>query len=193
MDLLLFGIQGGGKGTQAKKLVERFGFHHFETGGELRKIVASGTELGAKVASYIDKGQLVPNDVTMEVVATAVKAIPETTSILFDGVPRFVEQQETFDALMADTRRTFRGIELIVDEGKAVARVLQRGKEQGRSDDQDESSIRTRIGWTKEKTRPVIESYRAKGMVETVDGDATVEEVFDRILAAMAKLGFTVG
>ena len=192
MDLLLFGIQGGGKGTQAKKLVERFGFHHFETGGELRKIIASGTELGKKVSSYLDNGLLAPNDVTMQVVEAVFHSIPAGKPILFDGIPRFAEQQETFDALMAKNNREFRGIELTVNEELAIQRILQRGKEQGRVDDQDEGKIRTRMGWTKEKTQPVIEVYRSRGIIETVDGDAPVDEVFERIVVAMEKLGFTV-
>lgn len=192
MDLLLFGIQGGGKGTQAKKLATAFGFHHFEAGAELRGIIASGNELGRKVSSYIDGGELVPNDVMMEVVAAAVHAIPSSTKILFDGIPRFEEQKVSFDTLMAATGREFRGIELVMDENHAIQRIVQRGKEQGRVDDQNEESIRKRMGWTKEKTQPVIEEYRAMGIVETVDGDATIEEVYDRILAAMEKLGFAV-
>lgn len=192
MDLLLFGIQGGGKGTQAKKLAASFGFHHFEAGAELRAIIASGTDLGRKVSSYIDNGELVPNDVMMEVVEHAVMAIPLTKHILFDGVPRFEEQKVAFDAMMGRVGREFRGIELIVNDDLAIQRILQRGKEQGRSDDQDQEKILKRMRWTHEKTQPVIEEYRAQGIVETVDGEADVDVVFGRVIAAMEKLGFTV-
>lgn len=192
MDLLLFGIQGGGKGTQARKIVERFGYQYFEAGAELRKIVASGTDLGRKVSSFIDAGNLVPNDVMMEVVEHAVMQIPLEQHILFDGVPRFEEQKIAFDAMMVRAGRQFRGIELTVNDDLAIQRILQRGREQGRRDDQDQEKIKKRMGWTHEKTQPVIEEYRAQGIVETVDGEADVDVVFDRVLGAMEKLGFEV-
>lgn len=192
MDLLLFGIQGTGKGTQAKKLVEHFGFHHFEAGAALRAIIASGSELGKTVSSFVDHGSLVPHEIIMKVMREAVSALSPQTMILFDGIPRDFEQQRDFDAIMRETGRTFRCIELTIDEEKAIVRVLQRGKEQGRKDDQDEAFIRRRLGWSKEKTQPVIEDYRSRGLVETVDGDASVEDVQQRILTAMEKLGFEV-
>lgn len=192
MDLLLFGIQGGGKGTQAKKLVERFGFHHFEAGAELRAIIASGSELGKTVSSYVDHGSLVPHQIIMQVMREAVAKVPSETAILFDGIPRDADQQRDFDTIMRESGRVFRCIELTVDEDLAIQRVLRRGREQGRKDDQDEAFIRKRMGWTREKTQPVIEDYRARGIVETVDGEASVDDVHARILAAMEKLGFAV-
>lgn len=192
MDLLLFGIQGGGKGTQAKKLVERFGFHHFEPGGVFRAMAASGTELGKTVASYIDQGSLVPHEIVMQVLSGAIGQVPAGKPILFDGIPRDADQKRDFDMIMTSQGRAFRCIEIVVDEELAIQRILQRGKEQGRKDDQDEAFIRKRMGWTKEKTQPVIEEYRALGHVATVDGDASVDDVFERIVAAMEKFGFAV-
>ena len=192
MDLLLFGIQGGGKGTQAKKLVDRFGFHHFEPGGVFRAMAASGTELGKTVASYIDQGSLVPHEIVMQVLSGAIGQVPADKPILFDGIPRDADQKRDFDMITSSLNRDFRCIEIVVDEELAIQRILQRGKEQGRKDDQDEAFIRKRMGWTKEKTQPVIEEYRSQGKVATIDGDAPVEEVFERIVAAMEKLGFAV-
>lgn len=192
MDLLLFGIQGGGKGTQAKKLVDRFGFHHFEPGGVFRSMAASGTELGKTVASYIDQGNLVPHEIVMQVMSGAIGAVQPGKRILFDGIPRDGDQKRDFDLVMKSLGRTFRCVEIVVDENLAIQRILQRGKEQGRKDDQDEAFIRKRMGWTKEKTQPIIEEYRSQGWVATIDGDAPVDDVFDRIVAAMEAFGFEV-
>lgn len=192
MDLLLFGIQGGGKGTQAKKLVDRFGFHHFEPGRVFREMAVSGTELGKTVASYIDQGSLVPHEIVIRVLTEAISGVEGGKPILFDGIPRDADQKRDFEGIMSQLGREFRCIEIVVDEELAIARILQRGKEQGRKDDQDEAFIRKRMGWTKEKTQPIIEEYRALGKVATIDGDAPVDEVFGRIVDAMGKLGFAV-
>lgn len=192
MDLILFGIQGTGKGTQAKKLIAKYGFHHFEAGGELRKIIASGSDLGKEVSTYVDQGHLVPHVIIMRVMEEALTNIPLEQPILFDGIPRDADQKRDFDELIERSGRTFRGIELTVNEEEAIQRILQRGKEQGRKDDQDETFIRRRMAWSKEKTKPVIEEYRRQGIVETVDGEGTVDEVFERVSAAMEKQGFAV-
>ncbi len=190
MDLLLFGIQGGGKGTQAKKLVERFGFHHFEPGSAFRAMAASGTDLGKSIAACIDQGNLVPHEIVMQVLSGAIAAVVPGKSILFDGIPRDADQKHDFDMIMKSQNREFRCIEIVVDEDLAIQRLLQRGKEQGRKDDQDEAFIRKRMGWTKEKTQPVIEQYRALGLVATIHGDLPVDEVFDCIVQAMRTFGF---
>lgn len=192
MDLLLFGIQGSGKGTQGQMLVERFGFHFFEAGAELRKIIASGSELGKTIASYIDHGNLVPYQIMMDVMRDALDKIPADTTILFDGIPRDVDQKKYFDSMMQSSNRTFHCIELIVDESVVIHRLLTRGKVQGRMDDQDESSIRKRMSIFHEKTKPLIEEYRARGLVSTIDANATPAEVDERIRFVLARLGYGV-
>src|SRR6185295_10510811 len=99
MDLVFFGIQGSGKGTQAKKLAAEFGYDIFEAGGELRKIAASGSELGKTVKNYIDEGHLVPHEIIMEVVKEAIGKRPKDQKILFDGIPRDDNQMRDFDAI----------------------------------------------------------------------------------------------
>jgi adenylate kinase len=185
MDIVLFGIQGSGKGTQAKKLAAEYGFFIFETGAELRKIAASGTPLGQVVSSHIDHGHLAPHEIVMQVVDEAVKKIPASQRILFDGIPRSIEQQKDFDEVMKNAGREFRCIELIVDEEAALQRILGRAKEEGRADDSNEEFIRRRMNTFKEKTRPVIDVYAANGMLTTVDGEGTVDEVYGRMKAAV--------
>src|SRR3989344_7475426 len=107
MDLVLFGIQGSGKGTQAKKFAAEFGYDIFEAGGELRKIAASGSELGETVKSYIDIGKLVPFEIIMEVLEQAVSSRDRNQKILFDGIPRDENQKKSFDEIMENLGRDF--------------------------------------------------------------------------------------
>ncbi|UPA22803.1 adenylate kinase [Candidatus Peribacteria bacterium] len=185
MDLLLFGIQGSGKGTQAKRLAAEHGYHIFEAGGELRKIAASDTDLGHKVSSYIDHGHLVPFEIIMEVVRTSVAAQPLDEKLLFDGIPRDMDQKRAFDALMNDLGRDFRCVHLVVDEEEALKRVQQRAQEQGRADDANEEFIRRRMNLFHEKTEPVINDYRMQGKVIDVGGEGTMDEVYENIIAAL--------
>ncbi len=178
MDLVLFGIQGSGKGTQAKKLAAEFGYDIFEAGGELRKIAASGTELGKTVKSYIDIGKLVPFEIIMEVVETAIKARPADQKILFDGIPRDADQQKSFDKILASAGRSFRCIHLKLDPEEGVRRILGRAKTEGRADDANEEVIRRRMRTFVEKTLPVIKAYEERGLVTEVDGMKTVDEVY---------------
>ncbi len=181
MDLVLFGIQGSGKGTQAKKLVAEFGYYLFEAGGELRKMAASGTDLGNTVKSYIDRGDLVPFEIIMEVVRMAVIAVPQGKRILFDGIPRDLDQMKSFDAIMQATGRDFRCIHITLDKQKAVQRILGRAKIENRADDASEESILRRMDLFLQKTMPVIEQYKQLGKVIEIDGDRGVEEVYQEL------------
>ncbi len=178
MDLVLFGIQGSGKGTQAKKLAAEFGYDIFEAGGELRKIAASGSELGQTVKSYIDAGNLVPHEIIMKVVKEAIGARPKSQKILFDGIPRDGNQQKDFDAIMKETGRDFKVIHLKLDPEEGVRRIFGRAKTEGRKDDSDEAIIRKRMKTFTEKTVPVLEEYRKRGLVTEIDGMKNVDEVY---------------
>lgn len=184
MDLVLFGIQGSGKGTQAKKLAAEFGYDIFEAGGELRKIAAGGTVLGNAVKSFIDAGNLVPHEIIMAVVRKAV-AERKGKKMLFDGVPRDENQMRDFDAIMRDAGRDFRAVQIVVDPEACIARILNRAKIEGRADDAQEETIRKRMRLFTEKTLPVIEAYKAQGKMTEVDGNGGVDNVYDRLKAAM--------
>lgn len=190
MDLLLFGIQGSGKGTQAKRLAAEHSYHIFEAGAELRKIAASNTDLGHKVSSYIDHGHLVPFEIIMEVVRTSVAAQPLEEKLLFDGIPRDMDQKRAFDDLMKDLGRDFRCVHLVVDEEEALKRVQQRAAEQGRADDANEEFIRRRMNLFHEKTEPVINDYRMHGKVIDVSGEGTMDEVYGEIVDQLSASSF---
>jgi len=187
MDLVLFGIQGSGKGTQAKKLAEEFGFYIFEAGGELRTIASSGSDLGNTVKSYIDEGHLVPFEIIMEVVRTAVLAQPASQKILFDGIPRDHEQMAAFNKIMDEANRPFVCVQIMVNEEQAFQRILGRATEQGRADDADEEKIYRRMDLFREKTIPVIQEYRKKGNLIEVDGEGAVDEIYERFKLAVAS------
>lgn len=186
MDLVLFGIQGSGKGTQAKKLAAEHGYQIFEAGGELRKIAASGTELGKSVSSYIDHGHLAPFEIVMEVVRNAIAHVPKDQKLLFDGIPRDLDQMREFTNIMNDLGRPFTCIQLAMNEDQALKRVQGRALEQGRADDANEEFIRRRMGLFKEKTMPVIDAYRVQGKVVDVNGDGSMDDVYARIEQVIA-------
>jgi len=185
MDLVLFGIQGSGKGTQAKQLAQDFGFEIFEMGGALRAMAASGTELGNTIALHINQGHLVPHGIIMQVLREVLTGKDVSTQILFDGVPRDADQKRDFDSIMSELGRDFRCIHLTVPEEEVLARISKRAEEQNRADDAKPEFIARRIGWFKEKTLPVISEYAALGKVKDVDGHGAVPEVYERIKAAV--------
>ena len=181
MDIVLFGIQGSGKGTQARKLAEEFGYILFETGGALRAIAATDSDLGRQVKEIIDSGHHVSPEIVMDVVKAVVKGCPKDKPIIFDGIPRNMDQMEPFNQVLAGGGREFRCIEIHVDEEAAVQRILKRAEIEGRADDASEEKIRLRMQLFHEKTEPVIEAYRAKGVVVDVDGEGDVEKVYKRL------------
>ncbi len=178
IDLIFFGIQGSGKGTQAKKLAAEFGYDIFEAGGELRKIANSGSELGATVKSFIDQGHLVPHEIIMQVVATAIGSRPSTTKILFDGIPRDEAQMKDFDAVMQKTGREFRCIHFLLDAAAAEDRIFRRAQQEGRADDANTEIIRRRMATFTGKTLPVITKYKDSGKVTEISADRGVDDIY---------------
>ncbi len=187
MDLVFFGIQGSGKGTQAKKLAAEFGYDIFEAGGELRKIAASGSPLGATVKSFVDVGKLVPHEIIMQVVKEAVAARPKETSILFDGIPRDENQMRDFDGIMQDAKRDFRCVEFTLSQEEATNRILGRAKAEGRADDANMEIIKRRMDTFLTKTRPVIERYDAAKKLVRISAEGTVEEIYAALQSRAQK------
>ncbi len=185
MDLVFFGIQGSGKGTQAKKLAAELGYDIFEAGGELRKIAASGSELGKTVTGFIDQGHLVPHEIIMQVVKEAVLARPKTTKILFDGIPRDVNQMKDFDAVMKEAGREFKCIHFLLDDAEATQRIFGRAKAEGRADDANTEIITRRMNTFREKTMPVIETYKKAGKVTEIDAKNSVDMIYGNLKSAI--------
>jgi adenylate kinase len=188
MDIVLFGIQGSGKGTQARLLLQTFKYHYFEAGQELRNIIASGSTLGKEISSYIDNGNLVPYQIIINVTNEAIKAFDDSCPILFDGVPRDHEQMVAFDELMRTHNRQFHCIHFTLSKDEALRRIALRAHEQGRADDADPQKIEKRLSWFFEKNLPVIERYNAQGIMTEVDASRSIADVQQDLAQVIQKL-----
>lgn len=183
-NLILFGPPGSGKGTQSEKLIARYGLKHLSTGDLLRSEIAAQTPLGMAAKSIMDKGQLVPDEVVIEMINSALENNPQARGFLFDGFPRTTAQAEALDKLLAQKNTEIAIVlALQVSKEELVSRLLNRGKSSGRSDDTNESVIRSRIEEYEKKTAVVAEYYQKFGKVVLVKGEGTIDEIFDVLCA----------
>ncbi|MCS6984192.1 MAG: adenylate kinase [Leptospiraceae bacterium] len=181
------GPPGAGKGTQAKILMDRLGIVQISTGDILRDAVRKGTPLGLKAKDYMDRGDLVPDEVMIGIIEERVGQKDCERGFLLDGFPRTIPQAEALDALFAKTGKAIDAVvTLTAKEEELVKRLLSRAEAEGRSDDNPES-IRTRLQVFREKTQPLIDYYRSRGKLVEVDGLGTVEEVAERIKEALGN------
>lgn len=183
MDFSLFGIQGSGKGTHAKMLAAEFDYDIFGAGSQMRRVAAQDTETGRLVKQHTDTGELVPRDIIMQVTADWLKDRPGR-KVIFDGIPRSMEQMEAFNEIVTASGRSMMGVHLVLSEDKAFERIMKRAS--GRIDDATESSIRRRLHIFRETTIPVIEWYKQHHEMVEVDADGSVEEVYARMKKALA-------
>ena len=183
-NLILFGPPGSGKGTQAANLVEKYELLHISTGDLFRYEMGNDTPLGKKAKSYIQKGELLPDEVTMGMLRNKLEDNLDVKGIIFDGVPRTIAQAGMLDNMLGEHGEQVDVlIALDVDDEEIVQRILNRGKTSGRADDNDERIIRNRIEVYKKETTPVFEYYEAKGKAQKVNGIGTIEEIGDRLSA----------
>lgn len=183
-NLILFGPPGSGKGTQSEKLISRYGLKHLSTGDILRSEIAAQTPLGLAAKSLMDKGELVPDEVVIEMINSALENNPNARGFLFDGFPRTTAQAEALDKLLSQRGTSIAVVlALQVSKEELVSRLLNRGKTSGRSDDVDESIIRSRIEEYEKKTAAVAEYYKKFGKVVLIKGEGTVDEIFDALCA----------
>jgi adenylate kinase len=187
-NLILFGPPGSGKGTQSDKLVEKFGLVHLSTGNLLRQEIADKTPLGLEAKSFMDKGQLVPDEVVIGMVDTYFEQHRESKGFLFDGFPRTVAQAEALDKLLKLKKTEIALVlALEVSEEELVSRLLNRGKTSGRSDDTDEAVIRKRFAVYNNETTPVAEHYRRARKFQAIKGEGSIDTIFASICEALEK------
>lgn len=183
--LLIVGPPGAGKGTQAERIVEKLGVPAISTGDIFRANVSNETELGVLAKSYMDKGEYVPDSVTNEMVESRLAEDDAANGFLLDGYPRTVAQVEALDGILEKLGVALDAVILLDVESEAIVqRLLQRGKEQGRSDDNEET-IRRRIDVYGEQTTPLIDIYDKRGLVKRVDGMKDIDAVTADILAVL--------
>ena len=188
-NLVFFGKPGAGKGTQAAFLKETYHLKHISTGDVFRYNISKNTALGQLAKSYMDKGDLVPDTVTIQMLEEEVNQNPEAAGFIFDGFPRTTAQAEALDAFLKTKEMTISGtIALEADENVLTARLLERGKESGRPDDQDETKIRNRFEEYNQKTAPLETYYRAQNKFHTVNGIGDITEITKRISKVIEQL-----
>lgn len=183
--LLIVGPPGAGKGTQAARISEGLGIPAISTGDIFRANVSQETELGVLAKSYMDKGEYVPDSVTNDMVRARLAEDDAANGFLLDGYPRTLAQVEALDAMLADLGTSLDAVMLLdVDYEEVVGRLIARGKEQGRSDDTEET-IRRRIDVYREQTTPLVEVYEKRGLLRRVNGMATIDEVTAALMEAL--------
>ncbi|WP_149274802.1 adenylate kinase [Pareuzebyella sediminis] len=189
INLVLFGKPGAGKGTQAEFLKEKYNLKHISTGDLFRYNMKNDTKLGQLAKSYIDNGDLVPDEVTIKMLEDAVEKNPDASGFIFDGFPRTAAQAEALDNLLtAKNMKVDATIALEANDEVLIQRLLERGKVSGRSDDQDEAKIRNRFDEYNTKTAPLKDYYEAQGKFHSVNGIGAIDEVTHRLGKVIEEL-----
>jgi len=187
-NLILFGPPGSGKGTQSEKLIEKYGLVHLSTGDLLRKERKMKTPLGIEAQQFIDRGQLVPDEVVIGMISSALDENPGARGFLFDGFPRTVAQAEALDRLL-ELKKSEIALVLFLEvpEEELIKRLIHRGKTSNRTDDADESIQRKRQEVYKSETLPVAAYYAKSKKVVNVNGIGAIEEIFTRLSSQIDK------
>ncbi|MCM1029313.1 MAG: adenylate kinase [Pseudoflavonifractor sp.] len=184
INLVIFGAPGSGKGTQSERLIERYGYHHISTGDVLRSHIARGTELGRIADSYISKGQLIPDSLMVEILASVLdhEVAEGAKGVIFDGFPRTVAQAEALEKMLAERGRK---VDIVVgletDDEELTRRLIKRGADSGRSDDNLET-IRKRLDVYHSQTAPLREYYTARGKYHKIEGKGHPDDIFKDII-----------
>jgi adenylate kinase len=189
MHIVLFGKPGAGKGTQAEFLKEQYNLTHLSTGDIFRFNIKNDTELGKLAKSYMDKGDLVPDEVTIQMLQSEVDKNPQAAGFLYDGFPRTIPQAQALDTFLTSKGQSvIATVALEADDEILVQRLLERGKTSGRPDDQDEEKIRNRYQEYNEKTAPLMDYYKAQGKFHAVNGIGSIAEVTERLKGVFDSL-----
>lgn len=190
INLVLFGPPGAGKGTQAERLTEKYSLVHLSTGDIFRSNIKGQTELGKLAQSYMDAGNLVPDEVTIKMLESEVDARPDARGFIFDGFPRTETQAKALDSFLESkgTEVTMM-LALTVNDEELKKRLLKRAETSGRADDADPKIIENRISVYKKETAPVADYYRKQHKLVEVDGVGSVDEISQRLYEAVENHG----
>jgi adenylate kinase len=186
MNIVLFGPPGAGKGTQSQNLIRDLGLVHLSTGDLLRAQIVAGTPLGLEAQGLMNAGLLVPDHVVIGMIRHRLEESPDAAGFIFDGFPRTLAQAEALDALLEGLGQNIRCmVSMVVPQPELVQRLLLRGKDSGRADDQNEDIIAQRIEEYQAKTAPVAQYYAQQNKWKEVDGIGSIEEIYTRIREAV--------
>lgn len=188
INIVLFGPPGAGKGTQSEKLFRKFDLVHISTGDLFRSHLKSETGLGLKARAYMDRGELVPDEITIGMLREKVEENPGANGFIFDGFPRTTPQAEALDNLLASLDTAITAcLSLYVPEEELIQRLLHRGKTSGRADDSNEEVIRNRLAVYQRETAPLKDYYARQDKLREVNGVGTVEEIFERLSSTITE------
>ena len=187
-NIIIFGAPGSGKGTQSDLLVEKYAFRHISTGDVLRAEIKNGTELGRTAKAYIDKGQLIPDELMVSILAATYDALTPCEGVIFDGFPRTIPQAEALQDMLAQRNtKVSTVLELQVPDELLTERLLLRGKTSGRADDNEET-IKKRLVVYHSQTQPLIEWYKQEGLHHHIDGLGDLDRIFQDICQVVDSL-----
>lgn len=188
-NIVIFGAPGSGKGTQSDLMIEKYGLEHISTGDVLRNEIKKGTELGKTAKGLIDNGQLIPDDLMVNILAQVYDSFgKEHKGVIFDGFPRTIPQAEALKKMLAERgHKVAAMIELDVPEDELMKRLIKRGQESGRADDNEET-IKKRLVVYHSQTQPLIEWYEKEGLHKHIDGLGSLDRIFADICQVIDQL-----
>ena len=189
LNIVLFGPPGAGKGTQSDKLIEKYQLVHLSTGDILRGELKAESPLGIEAKKFMDKGELVPDEVVIGMIESKLDKNADAKGFIFDGFPRTTAQAEALDILLEKKGTSITiMLALEVKKEELIKRLLLRGKDSGRADDQDQSIIENRISVYNKETAPVMDFYGAQNKLKTVEGMGSIDEIFERLCSVVDKV-----
>ena len=188
LNIVIFGAPGSGKGTQSERIVEKYGINHISTGDVLRAEIKNGTELGKTAKGYIDQGQLIPDELMIDILASVFDSFKDSKGVIFDGFPRTIAQAEALKKMLAERGQEVSVmVDLDVPEEELMVRLIKRGKDSGRADDNEET-IKKRLHVYHSQTAPLIDWYKKEEKYQHINGLGTMEGIFAEVCEAVDKL-----
>ena len=188
LNIVIFGAPGSGKGTQSERIVEKYGINHMSTGDVLRAEIKNGKELGKTAKGYIDQGQLIPDELMIDILASVFDSFKDSKGVIFDGFPRTIAQAEALKKMLAERGQDVSVmVDLEVPEDELMVRLIKRGKDSGRADDNEET-IKKRLHVYHSQTAPLIDWYKNEKKYQHINGLGTMEGIFAEICEAIDKL-----
>ena len=177
-NIVIFGAPGSGKGTQSDKMIEKYGLNHISTGDVLRSEIKKGSDLGKTAASYIEKGNLIPDELMVSILASVYDSFGDHKGVIFDGFPRTIPQAEALKKMLDERGdKVAAMIELDVPEDELMKRLILRGQQSGRADDNEET-IKKRLVVYHSQTQPLIEWYKKEGVHYHINGSGELDHIF---------------
>lgn len=188
LNIVIFGAPGSGKGTQSARIVEKYGVSHISTGDVLRAEIKKGSELGKVAKGYIDQGQLLPDALIIDILASVLDSLKDSRGVIFDGFPRTIPQAEALKKMLSERGQDVSVmLDLDVPEDELIDRLIKRGQESGRADDNLET-IKKRLTVYGEQTSPLKDFYKAEGKYQHINGVGSMDAIFDEIASVISKL-----